>query len=48
MCNFRLKNPKKMSPNQTKIQMWAWHPRGHVNTLGVLTGLNAQPSPRTS
>ena len=34
-CNSRLKNPKKRSPNWTKTQTRAWHPRGPVSTLGV-------------
>ena len=37
-CISQLKNPKKESPNWTKIQMWVWHPRGPFGTLGLPIG----------
>ena len=47
-CNSRLKNPQKMSPNRTKIEKGARHPRALVDTLGVLIGPNARPGLGTS
>ena len=34
-CNSQLKNPQKRSPNWTKIQTRARHPREPFGTLGV-------------
>ena len=33
----QLKNPQKRSPNWTKTQMQAWHPRGPFDTWEVLS-----------